>query len=228
MPKRDSVDKIVQSYFACVAAESFTYGGERFEPRRLRVSPYVFRGFTCPASCAACCSRFSLDYLPKHLEAHPYKLTKRIVEFDGREIPIFSDTQEDHDDHHCRNVKDNGRCGIHGVHPFSCDFELMRFMRFETAETPTVGFAGLGTASDGANVLTQKLYGRSHAMLRVDGETRGAMCTMTPPDADSVKEVVRKLKRLKTWCEHFGLKHKVDMIIEWADCGRARADDLLV
>lgn len=214
MPKRDSVDKIVTSYFACVTKEPFVYKGERYEPKLLQVSPYLFRGYTCPASCAACCSRFSLDYLPKEIEPHPYRLSKRIVEFDGRDIPIWSDAQDDHDNYHCRNVDTDGRCEIHGVHPFSCDFELIRFLRF---------------ASDSRrNQLTQKLYGRSHAMLRVDKETRGAMCTMTPPTNESAADVVRKLKRLRLWCEHFGLKHKVDAIIEYADVGRPRAVSLSI
>lgn len=206
MPKRDSVDKIVASYFACVTAEPFTYKGERYEPKLLRVSPYLFRGYTCPAGCAACCSRFSLDYLPKEIEPHPYRLSKRMVEFDGREIPIWSDSQDDHDNYHCRNVdRADGRCEIHGEHPFSCDFELIRFLRFASDERH--------------NQLTQKLYGRAHAMLQIDGTTRGAKCEMTPPTPDTSADVVRKLKRLKLWCEHFGLKHKVDAILKYASTG---------
>jgi len=203
MPQRDSIDKIVNSYFACVTAEPFTYNGERFEPKRLRVSPYIFRGYTCPAACAACCGRFSLDYLPKPLEAHPYRLTKRTVEFNGSNILIYSDAQDDHTNHHCRNVKDDGRCDIHGEHPFSCDFELIRFLRYSSAAH--------------ANILTQKLYGRAHAMLQVDGETRGAKCEMLPSTDETAKDVARKLKRLKMWCEHFNLKHKVDAIIAYVE-----------
>lgn len=214
MPKRDSVDKIVNSYFACVTAEPFTYKGERFEPKTLRVSPLLFRGYTCPAGCAACCSKFSLDYLPKEIEPHPYRLTKRTVEFDGRDIPIWSDAQDDHESYHCRNVDPaDGRCEIHGEHPFSCDFELIRFLRF--------------SSDDRFNQLTQKLYGRSHAMLRIDNKVRGAMCEMTPPTNDTAADVVRKLKRLKLWCEHFGLKHKVDAILKYAAPG-PRAVELII
>src|SRR5688572_14476998 len=123
MPKIDSVDKIVTSYFSCVAAEPFTYKGKTYSPKPLRVSPLLFRGYTCPAGCGACCTRFSLDYLPEPVEKHPYVLAKRMVEFDGRHIEIWSDGQDDHQDHHCRNLRKNdGRCQIHGTHPFSCDF----------------------------------------------------------------------------------------------------------
>ncbi len=231
MPHRDSIDKIVTSYFACVTAEEFTYKDQTFVPKVLKVSPYLFRGFTCPAHCAACCPRFSLDFLPESKEKHPYELERRIVRFNGYKIPIYSDTQEDHDNHHCRNVrKSDGRCGIHGVHPFSCDFELIRFMCFADDEAKlAAGFAGLEVASK-PNVLTQKLYGRGHAMLRIDHKTRGTLCEMTPPNPDTVADVIRKLKRLKTWCEHFKLKHKVDTIIAWAEDrgGRARVDPLFV
>ena len=119
--------------------------------------------------------------------------------------------QTDHSDHHCRNLSmDNGRCGIHGLHPFSCDFELIRFLHFADLSKP--------------NTITQKLYGRGHAMLRVTGD-RGALCKMLPPNDERKAEVVRKLGRLKQWCEHFGLKHRVDHIIAWAE--NPTAEDIL-
>jgi hypothetical protein len=197
MPKCDSIDKIVTSYFACVTAETFNYKGKQYEPKPLRVSPLLFRGYTCPANCGACCMRFSLDYLPEPLEKHPYTLTKRVVHFDGRRIIIYSDEQDDNRDHYCRNLrKEDGRCGIHGSHPFSCDFELIRFLRFANDD----------------DLLISKLYGRGHAMKRIDGK-RGAMCEMTDATPKTVDEVVRKLKRLKVWCNHFHLEHRVDLLL---------------
>ena len=65
----DFIDKIVTRYFACVTGEEFTYKGKTYKPRPLRISPLIFRGYTCPAVCGACCTRFSLDYLPQ--ERHP-------------------------------------------------------------------------------------------------------------------------------------------------------------
>mgnify|MGYP001161966508 CR=1 FL=1 len=210
MPLVDSIDKIVDSYFSVVADEPFVYKKKQYARRSLTVRPTIFRGFTCPAKCGGCCPRFSLDYLPSELT--PYKMSKRTVEFDGRSIEIYSDMQLDHNNHHCRNLNmSNGRCGVHGKQPFSCDFELIRSIKFDNP--------------DRANRLTTKLFGRGWAMLRVDGE-RGALCEITPISEESVQDTIRKFKRLKEWCEHFGLKHRVDDIFDWANRPQARVRDL--
>lgn len=213
MPQVDSIDKIVTRYFACVAAKPFTYKGKTYEVKPLYISHLIHRGYTCPAKCGACCSRFSLDYIPG--EERPPGLSKRTVEFDGREVVVFSDTQDDHSNHHCRNLDmESGRCKIHGVHPFSCDFELMRFLSFDDPDRP--------------NTLTQKLYGRAHAMLRIDGD-RGAMCEMTNADKATTKEVTRKLKRLRNWCEYFGLEHRIsEGLLSWSDRGPWSRTSLII
>jgi len=206
MAHNDTLDKIVGTYFAVVAAEPFTFRGKEYTPKPLRVSPLIFRGFTCPAGCAGCCPRFSLDYLPT--ERRPFNDMmhhKRKVEFNDREVDIISDLQEDHCGAKCRNVNyADGRCAIHGLQPFSCDFEVIRFLEFAAPDKP--------------NHLTSKLFGRGWAMMRVDGE-RGALCTMTPADEESVRDNLRKLKRLREWAEHFGLRHRMNPIIEWVATG---------
>jgi Fe-S-cluster containining protein len=199
MPKRDSIDKIVTSYFAAVNTVPFTYKGEDFPVKTLTVSPLLLRGFTCPPMCGGCCPRFTLDYLPT--ETHPYQLERRVVEFNGIRVPIYSHTQDEFTQHHCSNLNHgNGRCGIHGVQPFSCDFELIRFLH----------------TSDGkhSRALT-RLFGRGHAMLRVDGE-RGALCTITEPTRESIDDAVRKLRRLDDWCAAFKLPNRAAAIIKWA------------
>lgn len=212
MARLDSLDKVIGVYFSLVADEAFEYRGKRYYPRKLQVSPLLFRGFTCPPGCGGCCPRFSLDYLPSEMRPADLELTPRAVEFNGYQICVLSDMQTDHKDYHCRNLdKSNGRCNVHGRQPFSCDFELIRFLEFQDEARP--------------NVLTQKLFGRGWQLLRVDGE-RGALCEMTPVDDHTIAEVVRKLKRLKEWCEHFRLSHRVDPIIEWAT--RAPHDKPLV
>lgn len=208
MPRHlDSIDKIVTKYFACVCDEPFMYKDVTYLPRPLKISPLIFRGFTCPVGCAACCPRFSLDYLPKEDKPTGLILLPRKVEFNGRNVTVHSNMQYDNKDYHCMNVdKRDGRCVVHGRQPFSCDFELIRFMEFADQAKP--------------NMLTQKLFGRKHAMMRIDGE-RGTLCEMLPSDYHTVNEVVRKLERLKAWCAHFKLKHKVNPIIEhvrrWPD-----------
>ena len=205
MPFSDSISKIVTSYFACVCSEEFTYQNRVFKPKRLTVTPYLFRGYTCPAKCGGCCPVFTLDYLPEPLETHPYPLKKRFIHFNGRRIPIYSDLNQDCPDRFCKNLDMNtGRCNIHKHNPFSCDFELTRFLHFSKEESP--------------NRLTTKLYGRGHAFMRVDGK-RGALCEMTPPNDESVASIVRKLKRLEQWCNHFHLKNKLGNIISYAEKG---------
>jgi Fe-S-cluster containining protein len=200
MPHVDSIDKIVTVYLASVCSEPFTYKGVEYKPRPLTVSPLIFRGFTCPVRCGGCCPRFTLDYLPS--EVAPYALTRREIPISGRLVKILSDMQDANRDHHCKNLdKLTGRCLIHGKHPFSCDFELIRFISFRQKTN-----------------LTQKLFGRGWAMKRVDGE-RGALCEMVKPDQHSVAEVVRKLERLRDWANHFGIRTRLDVIIDWAQQG---------
>lgn len=200
MPHLDSIDKIVTVYLASVCSEPFTYKGVKYTSRPVTVSPLIFRGFTCPAHCGGCCPRFTLDYLPS--EAAPYPLQQREIPIDNRLVKVLSDMQETNPNHHCKNLERiTGRCLIHGKHPFSCDFELIRFISFRRKIS-----------------LTQKLFGRGWAMKRVDGK-RGALCQMIEPDEYSVAEVVRKLKRLKQWADYFGIKTRLDIIINWARNG---------
>ena len=213
MAQTDSLDKIIGTYFACVTDEPFEYKGKHYKPKPLKISPLIFRGFTCPPGCGGCCPRFSLDYLPEELIPVELELVTRKVEFNGETFIILSDLQQDHRNHHCRNLNmDTGRCGIHGRQPFSCDFELMRFIEFQDVDHP--------------NYITQKLFGRGWQMLRVDGE-RGALCEMTDPTYETINEVLRKLLRLQQWTDNFGLQTKIPEIIDYVETGPHR-DSALV
>ena len=191
-PQDDTLGKIVESYFAALTAEPFSYGGKEYLPRELYVSPGIVRGYTCPAMCGGCCPRFSLDYIaPDGVpEGEKHPLTMRVVAFNGRQVEVWSDMQKDHKDLKCRNLNlGTGLCNIHGFQPFSCDFELLRSIMKQRVE------------------FTQKLYGRGHDMMRVDG-IRGALCEMTPSTPEKVADVDRRLARLETWMTHFGLNPK--------------------
>jgi len=205
MVLRDSVDKIVTSYFPCVTKERFEYKDETYNPIPLRVSPLIFRGMTCPANCGACCSRFSLDYLPQ--ENHPYHLETRPIEFAGRIVHICSDLQKDRaGEYYCRNLDERqGRCNIHLKHPFSCDFEVLRFKKVTNSKTKIAR-------------LSNELFGRGWAMKRIDGY-RGARCEMTPISKEHVSELLRKLGRLRDWTEHFGILTCIDEILDWVTTG---------
>jgi len=200
----DSLDKIVTRYFATVARESFVWGGKTYEPKTLKVSPLLLRDYTCPPMCSGCCFKFSLDYLPN--ESKPSGAKSRIVEFDGRRIEIWTDMQVGNDTNRCQHViKENGRCGIYEQRPFTCDFELIRTLQSEEVHR--------------ANVLTQKLFGRGWSYSRIDGG-KGALCEMTPVTEKSIAEVVRKLRRLQEWANHFGLDTWVSDLIQIIQGGR--------
>ncbi|HWM45600.1 MAG TPA: hypothetical protein VNR11_01650 [Xanthobacteraceae bacterium] len=65
-------------------------------------------------------------------------------------------------------------------------------------------------------MLIQKLYGRAWAMQRLDGAL-GARCDMTPKDPEIVSAVIRKLRRLEDWANHFGIATRIGKIIDWIE-----------
>jgi hypothetical protein len=195
---RDSIDKIVTSYFAAVTAEPFTFKGVTYEPRPLTVKAELFRGYTCPPGCGGCCPTFTLDYLPS--DPHPEIVEPRFVELSGRAVMVLSDLQADNKGPRCRNLDwSNGRCGIHGIHPFSCDFELIRFSAFPG------GFS-----------CSTRLFSRGWNMKRTDGGV-GAKCELLSPTPGWADDVTRKMRRLGEWCDHFGMRHRVGTIVEWCE-----------
>lgn len=216
MVQVDSVDKIVDAYFSCVAAEEFVYKKKTYKPRELRVSPQIFRGFTCPPGCGACCFKFSLDYIPSErsrVREHVPGLVKRSIEFNGRAVSVWSDFQAENETKRCKHLTGEGRCGLyrqsreegsHGMQPFTCDFELVRFSR--------------AADDDGVNYVNTRLFGRAWAMTRIDDQ-KGAMCTMTPADKKNIPALMIRFTSLKAWCEHFGLAHNVDAILKYIESG---------
>lgn len=199
MPRRDSLDKIVLSYFAAITSHPFVWRDEVVEPMALSWSSTLLRGFTCPAMCGGCCPTFSLDYLPDHIEPHPYPLEERIVQFDGREVTVYEDSQDANRGPRCQHLNSqDGRCGIHGRQPFSCDFELIRFSRH----------------SNGWRV-SERLFGRGPLMKRVDGGV-GALCEITPADPETALDVARRLDRLTIWADYFGLRrHRSRLLADY-------------
>lgn len=200
---KDSVDKIVTSYFAAITKTPFTYKNTVYEPKRLYLSPLIYRGFTCPAQCGGCCMKFSLDYLPE--EPKPDHTSMREVKFNDKQYPIFTDKQEGNGSHKCQYLNlEDGRCNTYETRPFTCDFELIRTLTYTDK-----------------HVLTQKLYGRGWAFTRVGGE-KGALCEMTPPTKETINEVIRKLMRLKQWANHFELDSWIDTILYWVKSRSAK------
>lgn len=217
-----TLDKIVQSYFACVAREPFTYKGKAYEPKPLTVSAGIFKDFTCVPHCGACCGRFSLDYLPGEVKAISAdtaakqdllsKLQRIEVQFNGLPYLLWRHTQvATPENRFCDYLnRENAQCNVHGSQPFSCDFETLRF----------------SVHSKGSNHLNNRPYGRAWAMLRVLDLERGALCEFTPVDQMTPDERVMwtaeaslKLMRLRQWARHFDLKTCLDEVIEWVQAG---------
>lgn len=204
MKAPDTMDKIVNSYFAPICKEEFEYKGVRYKPHPLVLSPLMFRDFTCPPNCGGCCPRFSLDYLPS--EAFPYSLTKRLINFNGASYSIYSDLQTKNENHHCVNLDmHNGRCKVYEERPFSCDFELLGFTVSKQMARP--------------NYLRTRIYSRGWNFLRSDNK-RGALCEVTPSHShETIYNISRKLVRLKSWSDFFKIKTNIKDILNWVKTG---------
>lgn len=147
MPQANSIDKIVGGYLGSLCRQSFTFNEQYFSPMPVVVSPLLLRGFTCPESCGGCCGKFTLDWLP-----HEYPSAKsviRTINVNGADFRVFTDSQRDNSCRQCRHLhRQSGRCKIYAHRPFTCDFELIRVLRYPEKI-----------------VLTQKLYGRGWASM---------------------------------------------------------------
>lgn len=196
----ESLNKTGQQLQA-VATEDFTFHGTHYELIQLCITPEIFRAYSCPPNCGGCCRRWTLDYLPH--ETPPDCAEQRDVEVNGKTFPIMSVIQKENlEDYTCRFLnKIDGRCGIYGEHPFSCDFEILRF-----------------THRANRSSLRTQLYTRGGAMRRVDGG-RGAQCEILPCTDATVVDIARRLGRLADWADYFEIKHALIPIIEWVRSG---------
>lgn len=201
MPNRDSLDKVIGTYFAALTTRPLTWAGVVHQPKTLHISPLIFRRYTCNLGCAGCCPRFSLDYIPG--EVRPADTWIRNVDVNGVPFVVYSDRQTTNNSHFCKHVNmSTGACGIHGKQPFSCDFELLRVLHYETH-----------------SVMLTRLYGRGWNMLRNDGG-RGALCEVhEPQDPDSIPDLMRRLTRLQGWLAYFKVDSKIARVMEYVSTG---------
>lgn len=147
------------------------------------LSPMFFRDYTCPEKCGACCPRFSLDYWGKRWEKFNSTYPELVEFFKMRKIgndEVFSDFQNENKSHFCKYLNmEPGRCKIHEVNPFSCEFELIKFYIVK-----------------GQGLLTKKQFGRKWMMLRVD-EERGTLCDMLPFNINRLERDIELLEELE-------------------------------
>lgn len=196
----NSLDKVVGVYLSGVTRVPFEYAGTIYQPKEVHVSPHIFRGTTCPMGCGGCCFRFSLVWLPE--DPRPDNLALEEVTVNGVRAPVYVDRQPENEGHFCKHLQRNtGLCGIHGVHPFTCDFETIRF----THQTHRVDIAN-------------RLFGRGWSYTRVTGQV-GAQCDLLPASTVHRDSAVRKLKRLEQWADYFHLPTHLPAMIEWVALG---------
>lgn len=194
----DSFNKVVTGYFAALTKKQFSFRGKIYKPKPLLISPLLFRGFTCPINCGACCTRVTLDFLPS--ESHPDDVKPRTVTFDEIPFMLLTDLQDASSNPRCRYLNlTNGRCGIHTYHPMLCDVELTKFIHYKEQ-----------------SLLISKLFGRGWAYTRIDGQ-KGSMCEMLPATEETVTDTARKLKRIRDWCQYFRLDSWIDDVIDWVE-----------
>lgn len=194
-----TIYKIASTYMKAFALEDFVLDGEKIPvPSEVVISPLLWRGYTCPAMCGGCCFKFSLLWIPDEGQPNDnvFRAEKHYL-FNGKRIKFYEDDQANNEDKYCKHLqKEDGRCGIHGKHPFACDFELIKILHKKNDRT------WVGT----------KLFGRGHAYKAVDG-VKGAKCTITPTDDASISDVLRKLNRLKQWMDYCGIDNTLAQVI---------------
>lgn len=199
MMNPSSFDRIV-SYFHALARESFTFNGKEYAPyKKLALSDKIFRSYSCPGSCGACCMRCSLVW------DEPNEFATSTEEFvvNGITQIFYADLQKK-GDKYCHYLnREDGRCGVYLKRPLPCRFELFKFVHCVTQST--------------ARAMV-RLPGRAWALTKIDG-TKGAVCTITPYDEDLTKTHIRDLKIIKTWMDSFKIANDCDKVIEWMETG---------
>jgi Fe-S-cluster containining protein len=182
----NSIEKIIKWYFAGITKTEFVWKNITVVPKPLKLYPSLAYEHVCPENCGACCGKFSLDYI--NGERDLTGLQERIIHFNGQQIRIWRDEQCGGE--RCKYLRmENGRCDIHGAHPFSCDFECLRFE--------------VGQVSN-YNKLEQSHYGRTWQLTQVDG-TKNVKCEFLPVSTEGAQETIRKLRKLEKWANHFHL-----------------------
>src|SRR6266496_2419298 len=81
---KNSVDKIITTYFASITRKWFYFKGKMYDAKPLHISPLIFRHYTCPSGCGACCQRYELVYLPHEPRPDDEHTVPTDVYFDGK------------------------------------------------------------------------------------------------------------------------------------------------
>lgn len=134
------------------------------------LSTGFFRQYSCSdRGCGACCHKIVLEYImesprwERFMRIYPQFVSNfQYTKVEG--VTVYSDLQSDNKTRFCKYLNlESGRCRIHAVTPFPCEFVLSKF---------------IDNKSRNRSILTTTYYGRGWNFLRVDHKTRGAMCSI--------------------------------------------------
>lgn len=207
--------KLITSYFAAITKEPIHFKNEVIHPRPLVVSKLIFRGFTCPESCGACCTQptstvnggATLNYLPSEARALVSPLQEQVL-LNNKYFTIFSEDMTppaqvlpilNHSAFPCKYLSDTARCTIYADRSIACDLPLLQVTRRKLY-----------------NQLTIRKFGRHHLYKQFDLQTRGTKCELLGITPDSIIDTRRRLIRLYTWSSYFTLKSWMPEIINWS------------
>lgn len=173
------------------------------------LSTGFFRQYSCSSNCGACCHKIVLEYI---MESPRWERFMRIYpQFVGNfrytkvgNITVYSDLQKDNKTKFCRYLNlENGRCKIHAVTPFPCEFVLSKL---------------IDNKSRNRSILTTTYYGRGWNFLRVDQKTRGAMCIVGKFMFEKTMIDLELLRELWYYALLFNREDtKLPQIIKWVE-----------
>lgn len=199
MMNPSSFDRIV-SYFHALARQPFEFSGKQFVPyKKFVISDKVFRSYSCPQGCGACCMRCSLVW------DEPNEFAKTTEEFTVNGITqiFYADLQKTGDKYCSYLNREDGRCGVYLKRPLPCRFELFKFVHHKVQSTSRA---------------MVRLPGRAWNLTQING-TKGAMCAITPYDEALTKTHIRDLIIIKKWMDAFNIENDCQAVIDWISSG---------
>ena len=179
------------------------------------LSTSFFRQYHCVDSgCGACCHKIVLEFVEgssrwDHFkELHPQFVDRfKRVEISDR-IIVYVDNQKEHKDKFCRYLDlENGRCTIHTTIPFPCQFVLSKF---------------IDNQSRNRSILTTTYYGRGWSFLRVDRQSKGAMCKVEGFSYEKLLIDIQLLKELRYYSILLEIETKLPSIISYLEANLHR------
>lgn len=205
----DSIEKIVYN-LAKVSTEPVYYLRSRQHKTRLfapqvdavKVSPTMFRKFTCAANCNACCQKFTLDYIPDEFPDVPHKegYVERSIWINGKEKAMHTNDQKDNPIcDFLRVLKPGGGlgCAEWPMSPLSC------------ASAPQVQFIQM---NPGITYVLNKPFGRAWAM---DPTPQCEFEDVENFDDMGLDNTLELIARFKAWADYLEIPTCLGLVYDF-------------